>query len=191
MPTRPTRRVFLYLGSARKRGSHMCGCARHRAHQHQDPDGGTTRCIRISGSCFWATSAFTANTWGGVRRYKIGQAMEARRRQGTDPRIINSESASFDSYLSQRWFANSLGFAAAYRSSSCSLTRGAGGATGRVDGARLRNKCGVQPHPARAASEVGTGGGTSAEAAGRAQNPHENATVVLSRAPHAAARTHL
>jgi len=39
----------------------------------------------------------------------------------TDPRIINSEGASFSAYAGQRVFANSLGFAGTYRSSSCSL----------------------------------------------------------------------
>ena len=38
-----------------------------------------------------------------------------------DPRIVNSEGASFGSYLGRRAFANSLGFAGEYRTSSCSL----------------------------------------------------------------------
>ena len=38
-----------------------------------------------------------------------------------DPRITNSEGASFDTYLSRRIFANSRGFAGEYRSSYCSL----------------------------------------------------------------------
>ncbi len=55
--------------------------------------------------------------------YKIQQALEAERAAfEADPRITNSEGASFDSYTSQRVFANSLGFAGSYRSSSCSLT---------------------------------------------------------------------
>ncbi len=55
--------------------------------------------------------------------YKIGQALEAEEAAfQTDPRITNSEGASFDSNLNQRWFANSLGFAGSYRSSSCSLS---------------------------------------------------------------------
>ena len=40
----------------------------------------------------------------------------------SDPRIINSEGASFSSYSGMRVFANSSGFAGAYRSSSCSLS---------------------------------------------------------------------
>src|SRR5713226_3769964 len=39
-----------------------------------------------------------------------------------DPRIANSEGASFDSNLSRTLFANSRGFAGEYRSSSCSLS---------------------------------------------------------------------
>ncbi len=38
-----------------------------------------------------------------------------------DPRIVNSEGASFDSHLGRRVFANSRGFAGEYRSSYCSL----------------------------------------------------------------------
>ncbi len=40
----------------------------------------------------------------------------------TDPRISNSEGASFDNYVGQHIFANSRGFAGAYRSSYCSLS---------------------------------------------------------------------
>jgi PmbA protein len=39
-----------------------------------------------------------------------------------DPRIDNSEGASFSSYSGWRAFANSLGFLGSYRSSSCSLS---------------------------------------------------------------------
>jgi PmbA protein len=39
-----------------------------------------------------------------------------------DPRITNSEGASFDSYAGRHIFANSRGFAGDYRSSSCSLS---------------------------------------------------------------------
>jgi PmbA protein len=38
-----------------------------------------------------------------------------------DPRIANSEGASFDSYAGRRIFANSRGFAGEYRTTSCSL----------------------------------------------------------------------
>jgi len=39
-----------------------------------------------------------------------------------DPRIQNSEGASFESYLGGRAFANSLGFSGSYRTSSCGLS---------------------------------------------------------------------
>ena len=39
-----------------------------------------------------------------------------------DPRITNSEGASFDSHLGRRVFANSRGFAGEYRTSCCSLS---------------------------------------------------------------------
>lgn len=39
-----------------------------------------------------------------------------------DPRIANSEGASFDTHLGMHAFANSLGFAGEYRSSYCSLS---------------------------------------------------------------------
>jgi PmbA protein len=41
---------------------------------------------------------------------------------GVDPRISNSEGASFDSYLGKRVFANSRGFMGSYRTSSCGLS---------------------------------------------------------------------
>jgi len=39
-----------------------------------------------------------------------------------DPRIVNSEGASFDNYVGRRIFANSSGFAGEYRTSYCSLS---------------------------------------------------------------------
>jgi PmbA protein len=54
--------------------------------------------------------------------WKIAQAKQAEDvALNTDPRIENSEGASFDSYLGNRVFANSRGFAGSYRTSSCSL----------------------------------------------------------------------
>ena len=55
--------------------------------------------------------------------WKIEQAKLAERAAlSFDPRITNSEGASFDTYLGRQEFANSLGFAGAYRTSSCSLS---------------------------------------------------------------------
>jgi PmbA protein len=54
--------------------------------------------------------------------WKIAQAKRAEDvALNTDPRIENSEGASFDSYLGSRVFANSRGFTGSYRTSSCSL----------------------------------------------------------------------
>lgn len=56
-------------------------------------------------------------------KWKIEQAIAAERAAlAADPRISNSEGASFDSYLGRRAFANSHGFSGSYRSSSCSLS---------------------------------------------------------------------
>lgn len=54
---------------------------------------------------------------------KIRQAREAEEAAlSADPRIANSEGASFDTHLSRRVFANSRGFAGAYAASSCALS---------------------------------------------------------------------
>jgi PmbA protein len=55
--------------------------------------------------------------------WKIAQATRAEEvALAADPRITNSEGASFDSYLGSRVFANSLGFTGEYRTSSCGLS---------------------------------------------------------------------
>jgi PmbA protein len=55
--------------------------------------------------------------------WKIEQARRAESAAlSADPRITNSEGASFDSYLGHWIFANSLGFSGAYRTSSASLS---------------------------------------------------------------------
>jgi len=54
---------------------------------------------------------------------KIEAARRAERAAlDADPRIFNSEGASFDTHLGRHIFANSRGFAGEYRSSSCSLS---------------------------------------------------------------------
>jgi PmbA protein len=54
--------------------------------------------------------------------WKIAQAKRAEEvALNTDPRIANSEGASFDSHLGNRVFANSRGFVGSYRTSSCGL----------------------------------------------------------------------
>lgn len=55
--------------------------------------------------------------------WKIDQAIRAENAAlSADPRIENSEGGGFDSYLGVRAFANSLGFAASYRTSSCGMS---------------------------------------------------------------------
>jgi PmbA protein len=55
--------------------------------------------------------------------WKIAQATRAEEvALAADPRITNSEGASFDSYLGSRVFANSLGFTGEYWTSSCGLS---------------------------------------------------------------------
>jgi len=54
---------------------------------------------------------------------KIDRALAAEEAAlGADARIVNSEGASFDSWTGGHAFANSRGFAGAYRRSSCSLS---------------------------------------------------------------------
>ncbi len=55
--------------------------------------------------------------------WKIAQALHAEEAAlSADPRIQNSEGASFESYLGTRVFANSRGFVGSYRTSSCGLS---------------------------------------------------------------------
>jgi len=55
--------------------------------------------------------------------YRIEQARQAEEAAfAADPRITNSEGASFDAYSGERVFANSRGFLGSYRTSSCSLS---------------------------------------------------------------------
>ena len=64
---------------------------------------------------------------GDVAELETGLKIETARRAeaaslAADPRIDNSEGASFDSHLGRHVFANSSGFAGEYRSSYCSLS---------------------------------------------------------------------
>jgi PmbA protein len=53
-----------------------------------------------------------------IEQAKTGEAAAL----ALDPRITNSEGASFDSHLGRRVFANSRGFSGSYRTSSCSMS---------------------------------------------------------------------
>ena len=60
---------------------------------------------------------------GMATEWKIDQALRAEKAAlDFDPRIALSEGASFDTHVSRRVFANSLGFLGSYRTSSCSLS---------------------------------------------------------------------
>jgi PmbA protein len=55
--------------------------------------------------------------------HRIDHALQAEEAAlSADPRITNSEGASFDAYTGERVFANSRGFLGSYRVSSCSLS---------------------------------------------------------------------
>jgi PmbA protein len=63
----------------------------------------------------------------GVAELDTGLKIEVAKRAegaalGYDPRITNSDGASFDNYVGRHIFANSRGFAGEYRSSYCSLS---------------------------------------------------------------------
>ncbi len=62
----------------------------------------------------------TLSRWRQSGRIALAKETEAAA-FAADPRIVNSEGASFSAYSGQRVFANSLGFIGTYRSSSCSL----------------------------------------------------------------------
>ena len=58
-----------------------------------------------------------------IRTHRIEQAAQTEEAAfAADPRITNSEGASFDAYSGERVFANSRGFVGSYRTSSCSLS---------------------------------------------------------------------
>lgn len=66
---------------------------------------------------------YDASIAGMETDWKIAQAVRAEEAAlAADPRIENSEGATFETFLSTRAFANSRGFSGAYRSSSCALS---------------------------------------------------------------------
>lgn len=88
----------------------------------EDPDAGLPEASEL-GSIDGDLGMYSAEVEGLETEYKIQQALEAEQAAfETDPRITNSDGASFDSYLGGRYFANSLGFSGSYRSSSCSIS---------------------------------------------------------------------
>ncbi len=66
---------------------------------------------------------YSADIGATATDYRIEQARQTEEAAlSADPRITNSEGASFDAYSGQRIFANSRGFFGSYRVSSCSLS---------------------------------------------------------------------
>jgi PmbA protein len=66
---------------------------------------------------------YSADIAGTNTDYRIEQARQTEEAAfSADPRITNSEGASFDAHSGQRVFANSRGFFGSYRVSSCSLS---------------------------------------------------------------------
>jgi PmbA protein len=66
---------------------------------------------------------FSADIAGTNTDYRIEQARQTEEAAfSADPRITNSEGASFDAHSGKRVFANSRGFSGSYRVSSCSLS---------------------------------------------------------------------
>lgn len=81
------------------------------------PDGGVLGVYEGDLKLYDEAIADLASEW------KIDQAIRAESAAlSADPRIENSEGGGFDSYLGTRAFANSLGFAATYRTSSCGMS---------------------------------------------------------------------
>jgi PmbA protein len=65
---------------------------------------------------------YSADIEGVDAAWKIEQARRAEDAAlAFDPRITNSEGATFGSYMGRRIFANSLGFVGSYRTSTCSV----------------------------------------------------------------------
>ncbi len=66
---------------------------------------------------------YSADISGTDTDYRVEQARQTEEAAfAADPRITNSEGASFDAYSGERVFANSRGFLGSYRTSSCSLS---------------------------------------------------------------------
>jgi PmbA protein len=66
---------------------------------------------------------YSADIGGTATDYRVEQARQTEEAAfAADPRITNSEGASFDAYSGERVFANSRGFLGSYRTSSCSLS---------------------------------------------------------------------
>lgn len=88
----------------------------------EDPDAGLPEAAQL-GSLPGDLQLYSEDVKHVDTERRIALAKEAEEAAlSTDPRIVNSEGASFSAYAGQRVFANSLGFIGSYRTSSCSLS---------------------------------------------------------------------
>jgi PmbA protein len=86
-----------------------------------DPFAGLPEAAEL-GSLAGDLALYSDDVAGLAADVKIEMARQAEEAAfAVDPRIVNSEGASFASYVGLRAFANSRGFSGAYRASSCSL----------------------------------------------------------------------
>ena len=117
-------RIVLHVGS--HAGGHRDDGARRTRSREDHERGSICRNARTRGSWGRArrTWAFTTTAIEAMETdWKIAQAKRAEEVAfATDPRIQNSEGASFDSYVGRRVFVNSRGFSGSYRTSSCGLS---------------------------------------------------------------------
>ena len=103
--------------------------------------------------------------------WKIGQAQQAEEAAlASDPRIQNSEGASFDSYIGSRAFANSSGFVGSYRTSSCGLSVVP---VAKHNGSMERDYWHTSARAASRLESAGQVGRTAAERALRRLNPRK------------------
>jgi PmbA protein len=86
----------------------------------EDPSAGLPDASEL-GSLAGDLKLYSDETLPPAGRIRLAKECEAAA-LGADPRIVNSEGASFGAYSGARYFANSLGFSGSYRSSSCSLS---------------------------------------------------------------------
>ncbi len=88
----------------------------------EDPHAGLPEASEL-GSIQGDLKLFSGDTAGLSTEQKIEMARAAEGAAlDADPRIANSEGGSFDTNLGRHVFANSLGFAGEYRTSSCSIS---------------------------------------------------------------------
>ena len=114
----------------------------------EDPHAGSAGARRAGhpSAAIWRSIRRTSRAWRRPSRSTLAKRAEEAA-LSADPRITNSEGASFDTHVGRHIFANSRGFAGEYRTSYCSLAHGAGGPRRRLHGARLLVHLGARDSP--------------------------------------------